>query len=150
EPAWDRSFQRTYDFFRGFGSVKSEYLLYNYGSLDGGVGEIWKLRQAYYVAGGMPAAPAVPEISHRAIAPEGAELARQSVHRYGKPIKLAGLMTQHQARCRGCGYTAAQAHRALVRELAKHARTAVRTLAAATNIGSPAPVSQHDLSRYHR
>src|SRR2546421_595698 len=35
EPAWDRSFRRTYDFFRGFGSVHSEYLLYNYGSLDG-------------------------------------------------------------------------------------------------------------------
>jgi hypothetical protein len=145
EPAWDRSFRRTYDFFRGFGSVHSGYLLYNYGSLDGGVGRIWKLRQAYYVSGGMHAARAVPEIYNHSMAEQWAELARQAVHRYGKPIKLAGLMTQHHGHCRICGFTAAEAHRALVRELAKHPKTKVRMLAAATNIGSPAPVSVADL-----
>jgi hypothetical protein len=145
EPAWDRSFRRTYDFFRGFGSVHSGYLLYNYGSLDGGVGTIWKLRQAYYVAGGMHAARAVPEIYNGEMAKQWAELSRQAVHRYGKPIKLAGLMTQHHHHCHICGFTAAEAHRALVRELAKHPRTKVRTLAAATNIGSPAPVTRADL-----
>ena len=145
EPAWDRSFRRTYDFFRGFGSVHSEYLLYNYGSLDGGVGHIWKLRQAYYVAGGMKAARAVPEIYNHAMAEQWAELSRLSVHRYGQPIKLAGLMTQHHGHCRICGYTAAEAHRALVHELAKHPKTKVRMLEAATNIGSPAPVSSADL-----
>jgi len=141
EPAWDRGFRRTYDFFRGFGSVHSGYLLYNYGSLDGGVGHIWKLRQAYYVAGGMHAARAVPEIYNHAMAMQWAELSRLSVRRYGKPIKLAGLMTQHHHHCHMCGFTAAEAHRALVRELAKHPKTKVRMLAAATNIGSPAPVS---------
>ena len=145
EPAWDRGFRRTYDFFRGFGSVHAGYLLYNYGSLDGGVGTIWKLRQAYYVAGGMHAARAVPEIYNHEMAVQWAELARQAVRRYGKPIKLAGLMTQHHGHCRICGFTAAVAHRALVRELAKHPRTKVRTLAAATNIGSPAPVTSDDL-----
>jgi hypothetical protein len=149
EPAWDRSFRRTYDFFRGFGSAHSGYLLYNYGSLDGGVGQIWKLRQAYYVAGGMHAARAVPEIYNRAMAEQWAELSRQAVHRYGRPIKLAGLMTQHHGHC-GCGYTAAQAHKALVGELAKHPRTKVRMLAASTNIGAPAPVSIRDLPRRHR
>ena len=150
EPAWDRSFRRTYDFFRGFGSVRSGYLLYNYGSLDGGVGEIWKLRQAYSVAGGMHAARAVPEIYNRERAQQWAELSRQAVRRYGRPIKLAGLMTQHHGHCRICGFTAAEAHRALVRELAKHPRTKVRTLAAATNIGSPAPVTPGDLPRQAR
>jgi hypothetical protein len=145
EPAWDRSFMRTYDFFRGFGAVHSGYLLYNYGSLDGGVGKIWKLRQAYYVAGGMHAARAVPEIYNRSMAEQWADLSRQAVKRYGNPIKLAGLMTQHHDHCRICGYTAAEAHRALVRELAKHPRTKVRMLASATNIGSPAPVSDADL-----
>jgi hypothetical protein len=150
EPAWDRSFRRTYDFFRGFGSVHSGYLLYNYGSLDGGVGTIWKLRQAYYVAGGMHAARAVPEIYNHEMAEQWAELSRQAVHRYGKPIKLAGLMTQHHGHCRICGYTAAEAHRALVRALAKHPKTKIRTLAAATNIGSPAPVSDSDLPPHAR
>lgn len=150
EPAWDRSFRRTYDFFRGFGSVHSGYLLYNYGSLDGGVGRIWKLRQAYYVAGGMHAARAVPEIYNHQMAVQWAELSRQAVHRYGKPIKLAGLMTQHHGHCRICGFTAAEAHRALVGELAKHPKTKVRMLAAATNIGSPAPVSLEDLPRRSR
>jgi hypothetical protein len=145
EPAWDRGFRRTYDFFRGYGSVHSTYLLYNYGSLDGGVGRIWKLRQAYYVAGGMHAARAVPEIYNGAMARQWAELSRQAVHRYGKPIKLAGLMTQHHHHCRMCGFTAAEAHRALVRELAKHPKTKVRMLAAATNIGSPAPTTNADL-----
>ena len=147
EPAWDRSFRRTYDFFRGYGSVHTPYLLYNYGSLDGGVGSIWKLRQAYYVAGGMHAARAVPEIYNREMAEQWAELSRLSVHRYGRPIRLAGLMTQHHGHCRRCGYTAAQAHKALVHALAKHPRTKVRMLAAATNIGTPAPVRSSDLPR---
>jgi len=147
EPAWDRSFRRTYDFFRGFGDAHVAYLLYNYGSLDGGVGVIWKLRQAYYVAGGMHAARAVPEIYNHAMAEQWAELSRQAVRRYGEPIKIAGLMTQHSRHCGSCGYTSAEAHSALVRELAKHPKTKVRMLASATNIGSPAPVSAGDLPR---
>jgi hypothetical protein len=150
EPAWDRGFRRTYGFFRGYGSANSRFLLYNYGSLDGGVGKIWKLRQAYYVAGGMHAARAVPEIYNRAMAEQWAELSRLSVDRYGKPIKIAGLMTQHHGHCRRCGYTAARAHQVLKRELAKHPKTKMRLLAAATNIGSPAPMSRADLpSRLH-
>jgi hypothetical protein len=150
EPAWDRGFTRTYGFFRGFGSVHSGYLIYNYGSLDGGVVRgVWKLRQAYYVAGGMAAARAVPEIYNHSMAEQWAELSRMSVDRYGEPIKLAGLMTQHHKHCARCGYTAAQAHKALVKELAKHPATKVRMLASATNIGSPAPVSNADLPRHH-
>src|SRR4051794_1508166 len=148
EPAWDRGFKRTYEFFKGYGSAHTGYLIYNYGSLDGGVVDgIWKLRQAYYVAGGMYAARAVPEIYNREMAEQWAELARKAVDRYGKPIKLAGLMTQHTKHCRRCGYTAAEAHKALVHELAKHPKTAVRNLASATNIGSPAPVSAGDVAR---
>ena len=150
EPAWDRGFQRTYDFFRGFRDGKSGHLIYNYGSLDGGVVRgIWKLRQAYYVAGGMEAARAVPEIYNRAMAIEWAELVHLSTKKYGKPIKLVGLMTQHHGHCRFCGYTSAQAHRALVHELRKKHTTkkVVRYLASTTNIGAPAPVSNADLPR---
>ena len=138
EPAWDRTFRRTYDFFRGYARSDHGYLIYNYGSLDGGVGAIWKLRQAYYVAGGMEEARVVPEIYNRTMAREWAELARLSVHRYHKPIKLAGLMTQHWTSCSGCGYTAPKARHVLARELtrATHALT-VRTLSTVTNIGSP-------------
>jgi len=138
EPAWDRTFKRTYDFFRGYARNDHGYLIYNYGSLDGGVGAIWKLRQAYYVAGGMQEARAVPEIYNRAMAREWAELARLSVHRYHKPIKLAGLMTQHWTSCSGCGYTAPRARHVLVHELARATHVVpVRTLSAVTNIGAP-------------
>jgi hypothetical protein len=137
EPAWDRGFTATYDFFRGYAHADHGYLLYNYGSLDGGVGGIWKLRQVYYVAGGMQEARAVPEIYNRSMAQEWAELARLSYARYGKPIKLAGLMTQHWTSCSGCGYTAPKARHVLVHELAKVKHgLPVRTLSAITNIGA--------------
>lgn len=140
EPAWDRGFRRTYDFFRGYRQHDDGYLIYDYGSLDGGVGVIWKLRQAYYVAGGMREARAVPEIYNRAMAQQWAELTRLSVHRYGRPIKLAGVMTQHWTSCSGCGYTAHRARHVLADELAQ-ARVAralpARSLASATNIAAP-------------
>jgi hypothetical protein len=140
EPAWDRGFKLTYDFFRGYGTSDHGYLLYNYGSLDGGVGGIWKLRQAFYVAGGMHSARAVPEIYNHAMAQEWAELAQMSYARYGKPIKLAGLMTQHWTSCHGCGYTAPRARHELVHELKKanvmQRTLPTRELSAVTNIGS--------------
>ena len=140
EPAWDRGFKLTYDFFRGYAHADHGYLLYNYGSLDGGVGGIWKLRQAYYVAGGMQEARAVPEIYNHEMAQQWATLARLSYARYGKPIKLAGLMTQHWTSCSGCGYTAPKARHELVSELKKvkvmRHTVPTRTLASVTNIGS--------------
>jgi hypothetical protein len=139
EPEWDRAFRQTYDFFRGFRSAAHGVLLYDYGSLDGGPGGIWNVRQAYFVAAGMRLARAVPEIYNRAMAEEWAYLSRLSAERYGKPLEFAGVMSQHRNRCRRCGFTAAQAHTALVRELARSPRTRVRALAAVTNIGVPAP-----------
>ena len=53
EPAWDRTFRRTYDFFRGYRAAARGYLLYNFGSLDGGVGAIWNARQAFFVDDGV-------------------------------------------------------------------------------------------------
>ncbi|HZD86705.1 MAG TPA: hypothetical protein VE088_01705, partial [Gaiellaceae bacterium] len=60
EPAWDPVFHKTRDFFRGYASffrsspsLEAGATLYNYGSLDGGVGAIWNARQAYFVSGGM-------------------------------------------------------------------------------------------------
>jgi hypothetical protein len=140
EPAWDRGFTLTYDFFRGYAHADHGYLLYNYGSLDGGVGTIWKLRQAFYVAGGMEEARAVPEIYNHEMARQWATLAKLSYAHYGKPIKLAGLMTQHWTSCSGCGYTAPRARQELVSELKKvnvmRRTVPTRTLAAVTNIGS--------------
>jgi len=134
EPAWDRTFHRTRDFFRGYHSAHTGFLLYNYGSLDGGAGTIWSVRQALYVAGGMRYARAVPEIYNHTMARQWAHLSRLAVERLGRPIPFAGLMTQHW---KGTGgFTAKQAHAALVRELARHPRTRVRRLAALTNIGT--------------
>jgi hypothetical protein len=136
EPAWDRGFRRTHRFFAGFASARTGYLLYNFGSLDGGAGGIWNVRQAYYVSGGMRYARVLPEIYNHAMARQWAYLSRRSVHFYGKPVRFAGLMTQHASGC-SCGLTPAEAHSALVRELSKHPRTRIASLPAVTNIGSP-------------
>jgi hypothetical protein len=53
EPAWDRPFHRTRDFFRGYRDARIGHPLYNYGSLDGGVGAIWNARQFFFVTSGM-------------------------------------------------------------------------------------------------
>jgi hypothetical protein len=137
EPAWDRRFERTHGFFTGFRTQRSGSLLYNYGSLDGGPGAIWTVRQALYVAGGMRDARAVPEIYHREMARQWARLARLGVHRkYNRPVRFAGLMTQRSPGCGRCGMTPHQARAALTRELRKHPKTraAVADLQLVTNI----------------
>jgi hypothetical protein len=134
EPRWDRGFRRTHDFFHGFSSAGHGLVLYNFGSLDGGAGQIWKVRQAYYVAGGMRYAKPIPEIYNKRMAEQWAELSRLSAERYGRPLQFAGLMTQFHHRCRGCGFNAREAHRALVRELRKSNRTRIFELESVTNI----------------
>jgi hypothetical protein len=119
EPAWDRGFHKTRDFYRGFRDAHTGHLLYNYGSLDGGVGSIWNARQAFYVAGGMRFARAIPEIYNRAMAHEWAKLARIAHDRFRRKLQFAGVLTQHQLGC-ACGYLPDQAHKELVRALAIH------------------------------
>jgi hypothetical protein len=140
EPAWDRSFHRTRDFFRGFRKAKTGYLLYNFGSLDGGVGSIWSLRQAFYVSGGMRDARVVPEIYFRVQARQWAELARLALKAYKRPVQFAGVMTQHTPGCsrRICGMKPREAHSQLGIALKKHpaTRPQVRMLAAVTNISA--------------
>jgi hypothetical protein len=117
EPAWDRAFHDTRDFFRGYRSAGYERTLYNFGSLDGGVGHIWNARQAFYVAGGMRYSRALPEIYSPAMAREWAELAQLAQERFHRPVRFAGVMTQHSPDC-DCGFRPDEAHSTLVRELA--------------------------------
>jgi len=136
EPAWDPSFHKTRDFFRGFRDAKTGYLLYNFGSLDGGVGSIWSLRQAFYVSGGMKDARVVPEIYFKVQAKQWAELARLAQKTYGRSVQFAGVMTQHAAGCGVCGMTPLKAHRTLKQELEGHeaTRELASTLSSLTNI----------------
>jgi hypothetical protein len=140
EPAWDRDFRETHDFFRGFKDARTGYLLYNFGSLDGGVGSIWSLKQAFYVSGGMRYARVVPEIYFRVQARQWAELARLAIKTYGRPVQFAGVMTQHSPGCsrRVCGMKPREAHSQLGIALKQHPATRhqVRMLAAVTNISS--------------
>jgi hypothetical protein len=124
---------QTRDFFRGYRAYGPGYLLYNYGSLDGGVGAIWNARQVWFVTGGMKYARALPEIYYGAMARQWARMSRIAVRRFGRPIRFAGLMTQHRQRC-GCGFRPKEAHRALVLALRKHPKTWIRRLPALTNI----------------
>ncbi len=133
EPGWNPSFTRTLDFFRGYRAYGPGHPLYNYGSLDGGVGAIWDARQVYYVSGGMKYARIIPQIYFAAMAAEWARMSRIAVARFGQPLHFAGLMTQHKAQC-DCGYEPRDAHRALVLELRKEPTTWVRRLPAVTNI----------------
>jgi hypothetical protein len=124
EPAYDKTFTKTHDFFLGFSKADHGYLLYNYGSLDGGINSYWNVDQAYYVAGGMKEARAVPEIYNQAMAKEWADLASR------KPIKLAGVMTQYPR-----GFRSSTARHVLRGELAA-AKAQSFELASVTNIGS--------------
>lgn len=116
EPAWDRSFHHTRDFFRGFRDARTGHTLFNFGSLDGGVGSIWNARQAFYVTSGMRYAQAIPEIYNHAMAREWAELAHIARHRYHRPLRFAGVMTTHTSG--NHGMKPRVAHTTLVRALA--------------------------------
>jgi hypothetical protein len=116
EPAWDRQFRKTRDFFHGFRVAVHGYTLYDYGSLDGGVGAIWSARQAWYVAGGLPYTKALPEIYNSAMAREWAELAWIAHTRFRRDVQFAGVMTQGTASC-DCGLRPAAAHNVLVQAL---------------------------------
>lgn len=137
EPAWDRTFRRTHDFYRGYADSRVGHPLYNYGSLDGGiVSGVWNAHQAFYVTGGMRYARPIPEIYSRAMAREWAALAQVAHRRYHRPLRFAGVMTEHTAGNRGV--KPREAHRMLLRELAAQGRgtAPARVPAAYTNIRS--------------
>jgi hypothetical protein len=135
EPAWDPSFWRTHDFYRGYADSRVGHALYNYGSLDGGiVSGYWNAHQAFYVTGGMRYARPIPEIYSQAMAREWAALAQVAKKRYHRPLKFAGVMTERTAGNHGVKPRDAQ--RMLVRELAVqgHGTAPARVPAAYTNI----------------
>lgn len=135
EPAWDPSFWRTRDFYRGYADSRVGHALYNYGSLDGGiVSGVWNAHQAFFVTGGMRYAHAIPEIYSRAMAREWAALAQVAKHRYHRLIRFAGVMTERTAG--NHGVKPRDAHRMLVRELAAQGRgtAASKVPASYTNI----------------
>jgi hypothetical protein len=135
EPAWDRSFHRTRDFFSGYRDARTGHAIYNYGSLDGGVGSVWNARQVFFVTSGMRYAQAIPEIYNHAMAREWAELAHIARHRYHRPMHFAGVMTTHTSSNRGM--KPRDARRSLVRELASRiASNPPDVPAAMTNIRS--------------
>ena len=135
EPAWDRSFHETRDFFRGYRDAHAGRAIYNYGSLDGGVGSVWNARQVFFVTSGMRYAQAIPEIYNQAMAREWAELAHIARHRYHRSMRFAGVMTTHTARNRGL--KPRDARKALLHELASRIRSnALNVSLAMTNIRS--------------
>jgi hypothetical protein len=133
EPAWDRSFHKTKQFFHGFRSAVHRHTLYDYGSLDGGIGAIWSARQMWYVAGGLRHTKALPEIYYSTQARQWAELARIAHRRYHRDVRFAGVMTQGGASCH-CGYRPHAAHRVLARALASEGVRHVALPRGGTNI----------------
>jgi hypothetical protein len=133
EPAWDPGFRQTRQFFHGFRQAVHGHTLYDYGSLDGGVGAVWSARQAWYVAGGLANTKALPEIYNHAMAREWAELARIARGRYHRPVRFAGVMTQGTPSC-DCGLRPPAAHAALVHALDDQGIGEVRLPVGGTNI----------------
>jgi hypothetical protein len=133
EPAWDPHFRKTRDFFHGFRAAVHGHTLFDYGSLDGGVGEVWSARQAWFVAGGLPNTKALPEIYNTAMAQQWAELARISHHKYHRDVQFAGVMTQGTASC-SCGLRPTAAHRVLAQALDAQGVEHVSLPAGGTNI----------------
>jgi hypothetical protein len=119
EPAWDRHFRKTREFVHGFRVAAQGHTLYDYGSLDGGVGSIWSAKQAFYVAGGTRHTAAIPEIYNTAQAQEWAQLAGIARSRYHSVVRFAGVMTQGSRHCH-CSLRPHAAHRALARALATY------------------------------
>jgi hypothetical protein len=115
EPAWDPSFYDTRDFFHGFRMGVHGHTLYDYGSLDGGVGAVWGPKKAWYVAGTLRHTKALPEIYNSAMAQEWAELARMASHHH-RVVHFAGVMTQGTPDC-DCGLRPPAAHEALAQAL---------------------------------
>ena len=116
EPAWDPSFRRTRQFFHGFRAAVHGHTLFNFGSLDGGVGAIWTARQAWYVSGGLRHTKALPEIYNSTMAEQWAELARIASGKYHRGVHFAGVMTQGTPSC-DCGLRPPAAHDALANAL---------------------------------
>ena len=133
EPAWDRQFRKTRQFFHGFRAAVHGHTLFDYGSLDGGVGAVWSARQAWYVAGGLRHTKALPEIYNSAMAREWAELARIAHGRYHRSVRFAGVMTQGTASCH-CGLRPLAAHDALAHALGAQGIGHVPLPAGGTNI----------------
>src|SRR5579862_9406600 len=137
EPAWDPTFWRTHDFYKGYADSRVGHSLYNYGSLDGGiVSGVWTAHQAFYVTAGMRYARAIPEIYNETMAQEWAALAQVAKKRYHATLKFAGVMTERTSS--NHGVKPRDAHRMLVRELAVQGRgrAAANVPAAYTNIKS--------------
>jgi hypothetical protein len=141
EPAWDPVFHKTRDFFRGYASFFLSYpsvaadTLYDYGSLDGGVGAIWNAHQAYFVSGGMRYAQALPEIYSTAMAMEWGQLAQVVQRRFHRQVRFAGVLTQLSRGCRRCSLEPGVAHRALRRALAAYGASGTPLPAGGSNMG---------------
>jgi len=133
EPAWDPAFHQTRQFFHGFRAAVHGHTLFDYGSLDGGVGEVWTARQAWYVAGALPNTKALPEIYNSAMAGQWAELARIARGRYHSGVHFAGVMTQGTSSC-DCGLRPPAAHDALAHALDAQGVGQVPLPAGGTNI----------------
>jgi hypothetical protein len=133
EPAWDPSFRETRQFFHGFRAAVHGHTLFDYGSLDGGVGAVWSARQAWYVAGGLRHTKALPEIYNSAMARQWADLARIARGRYHRDVQFAGVMTQGTASC-NCGLRPLEAHDALAHALGAQGIGHVPLPAGGTNI----------------
>jgi hypothetical protein len=134
EPAWDRRFTQTRRFIHGFRRWSQGHTLYDYGSLDGGVGAIWSARQMMYVAGGKGHTAVLPEIYYSSQAREWAELASIAHRWFHRRVHFAGVMTQGP--CGRCGLRPLAAHRALVHALADWDTGRTRVPNRGTNIVS--------------
>jgi hypothetical protein len=133
EPAWDPAFRKTRQFFHGFRAAVHGHTLFNYGSLDGGVGAVWSARQAWYVSGGIRHTKALPEIYNSAMAEQWAELARISHRKYHRDVQFAGVMTQGTRSC-DCGFRPTAAHRVLAQALDAQGIGQVQLPVGGTNI----------------
>ena len=135
EPAWDSSFHQTRSFISGFRKWAHGRVLYDYGSLDGGVGSIWTARQIMYVVGGAGRTAVLPEIYYPSQAQQWAELAYIAHSQFHRSVHFAGVMTQGSSDC-DCGFRPHAARQALVHAIANWGGGVTPVPQSATNIVS--------------
>ena len=130
-------FRQTRRFIHGYRQFAHGHTLYDYGSLDGGVGAIWSARQMMYVAGGkVRHTKALPEIYYPRDGAAVGQLAydRAPVVPPARPLRGRDDPGHGELRLR---LPPRAAHRALVRALA-HVDTGRRTCRTAARTSWPA------------
>jgi hypothetical protein len=125
EPAWNPSYQQSYDLANGFNSQTSSYSLFVDGSVDPG---FWSSLQEWNIAYGLTYDFPFPQVYYQNFADEWETLDLWAASNKGAAMYVVGVMSTTT------GFTAHQAYDALLHDLQGHSSTYQSSIPYLTNI----------------